>query len=64
VDAPLEAHQALVRPWRTATLVASLIAAVELVLLLGAVFMLVAKPLSHAMQRQPYRVLEYPSAKI
>ena len=51
MDAPLEAHQALVRPWRTATLVASLIAAVELVLLLGAVFMLVAKPLSHAMQR-------------
>jgi hypothetical protein len=50
VDAPLEAHD-LVRPWRTATLVASLVAAVELVLLLGAVFMLVAKPLSHAMQR-------------
>jgi hypothetical protein len=51
VDAPLEAHEALVRPWRTATLVASLVAVVELVLLLGAVFMLVAKPLSHAMQR-------------
>jgi len=51
VDAPLEAHDALVRPWRTATLVASLVAAVELVLLLAAVFMLVAKPLSHAMQR-------------
>jgi LytR cell envelope-related transcriptional attenuator len=52
VDAPLEAHDALVRPWRTATLVASLVAAVELVLLLVAVFMLVAKPLSHAMQRR------------
>jgi hypothetical protein len=51
VDASLEAHDALVRPWRTATLVATLVAAVELVLLLGAVFMLVAKPLSHAMQR-------------
>jgi hypothetical protein len=51
VDAPLDAHDALVRPWRTATLVASLVAAVELVLLLGAGFMLVAKPLSHAMQR-------------
>jgi LytR cell envelope-related transcriptional attenuator len=51
VDAPLEARDAIVRPWRTATLVASLVAAVELVLLLGAGFMLVAKPLSHAMQR-------------
>ncbi|MFL5927496.1 MAG: LytR C-terminal domain-containing protein [Gaiellaceae bacterium] len=51
MDAPLEARDALVRPWRTATLVATLVAAVELVLLLAAVFMLVAKPLSHAMQR-------------
>src|SRR5436309_4141978 len=51
VDAPLEAHDALIRPWRTATLVASLVAAIELVLLLAAVFLLVAKPLSHAMQR-------------
>jgi len=51
VDAPLEARDALVRPWRTATLVATLVAAVELVLLLAAVFMLVAKPLSHEMQR-------------
>jgi LytR cell envelope-related transcriptional attenuator len=51
VDAPLEARDAIVRPWRTATLVASLVAGVELVLLLGAGFMLVAKPLSHAMQR-------------
>lgn len=51
MDAPLEARDAIVRPWRTATLVASLVAAVELVLLLGAGFMLVAKPLSHAMQR-------------
>jgi hypothetical protein len=52
VDAPIEAHDALIRPWRTATLVASLVAAVELVLLLGAGFLLVAKPLSHAMQRR------------
>ena len=51
MDAPLEAHDALIRPWRTATLVASLVAAIELVLLLAAVFLLVAKPLSHAMQR-------------
>jgi hypothetical protein len=52
VDAPLGGHDALIRPWRTATLVASLVAAIELVLLLGAVFLLLAKPLSHAMQRR------------
>ena len=51
MDAPYDASDALVRPWRTATLVASLVAAVELVLLLGAAFLLLAKPLSHAMQR-------------
>ena len=51
MDAPLDPHDALIRPWRTATLVASLVAAVELVLLLGAAFLLLAKPLSHAMQR-------------
>src|SRR5207248_11246412 len=36
----------------TATLVASLVAAVELVLLLVAAVLLLAKPLSHAMERQ------------
>ena len=56
MDTPLNASDALlsdalVRPWRKATLVASLVAAVELVLLLGAVFLLLAKPLAHAMQR-------------
>jgi LytR cell envelope-related transcriptional attenuator len=50
VDAPLS-PDALVRPWRTATLVASLVAAVELVLLVGAAVMLLAKPLAHAVQR-------------
>jgi hypothetical protein len=49
VDAPLTPSDALIRPWRTATLVASLIAAVELVLLIGAGFYLLAKPLSHAL---------------
>jgi hypothetical protein len=52
MDAPLPAPDALIRPWRTATLVASLVAAVELVLLLVAAVLLLAKPLSHAMQRQ------------
>jgi hypothetical protein len=51
VDTPLTAPDALIRPWRTATLVASLVAAIELVLLLGAGFLLLAKPLAHAMQR-------------
>ena len=51
MDTPLIAPDALIRPWRTATLVASLVAAVELVLLLGAGFLLLAKPLAHAMQK-------------
>jgi hypothetical protein len=51
VDAPLSAQE-IVRPWRTATLVASLVAAVELVLLVGAGAMLLAKPLSHAVQHR------------
>jgi hypothetical protein len=49
VDAPLTAPDALIRPWRTATIVASLVAAVELVLLLGAGVLLLGKPLSHAL---------------
>jgi hypothetical protein len=51
VDTPLSAPDALIRPWRTATLVASLVAAIELVLLLGAGFLLLAKPLTHALQK-------------
>lgn len=39
--------ESLVRPWRTATLVASGVAAVELVLLLAAGLVLIGKPLSH-----------------
>jgi hypothetical protein len=50
VDAPLS-PESLIRPWRTATLVASLVAAVELVLLLGAGGLLLAKPLAHALHR-------------
>ena len=51
MDAPLPSPDALIRPWRTATLVASLVAAIELVLLIGAAVMLLAKPLAHAVQR-------------
>jgi hypothetical protein len=52
VDTPFPAPDQLIRPWRRATIVASLIAAVELVVLLVAGFALLAKPLTHAMQRQ------------
>ena len=52
MDAPLTAPDALIRPWRTATIVASLVAAVELVLLLGAGVVLLGKPLSHALRHQ------------
>jgi hypothetical protein len=45
VDSSLPALD--VRPWRTATLVASAFAAVELVLLVIAAFVLLARPLSH-----------------
>lgn len=38
------------RPWRRATLAASLVAAVELVLLLVCAALLVAKPLTHALR--------------
>ena len=44
------------RPWRRATLVASLIAAVELVLLVVCAAVIVAKPLAHAVQRHAEHV--------
>jgi len=50
VDAPLEAPDALIRPWRMATLVASLVAALELVLLLGAGVFILAKPFARAVR--------------
>lgn len=50
MDAPLTPPDALVRPWRLATLVASFVAAVELVGLVILGFLLLAKPLAHAIQ--------------
>ena len=50
MEAQLSPHD-LVRPWRRATLVASAIAAVELVGLLLLVLVIVAKPLAHTVQR-------------
>src|SRR5436305_1874365 len=63
MDAPLPAPDALIRPWRTATLVASLVAALELVLLLGAAILLLAKPFAHAMQRHAQHAAFAPAAK-
>jgi hypothetical protein len=63
VDAPLSSPEALVRPWRTATLVASLVATVELVLLIGAAVLLLAKPLAHAVQRHAAASALAPAAK-
>ncbi len=50
MDHPLTSPDALVRPWRTATLIASAVAALELVLLAGAGAALIAKPLSKQMR--------------
>ena len=64
MDAPLPAPpESLVRSWKTATIVASLVAAVELVLLLGAALLLLAKPLSHAMQRHAEAAAAPPAVK-
>jgi hypothetical protein len=51
VDAPFLAPQDLIRPWRRATIAASVIAAAELILLLGAGALLLAKPVSHVIKR-------------
>ncbi|MGH3049768.1 MAG: hypothetical protein ACRDLK_06385, partial [Gaiellaceae bacterium] len=64
MDAPLTGGpDALIRPWRTATLVASLVAAVELILLVVAAVLLLAKPLSHAMQRHAEAAAFAPARK-
>ena len=64
MDAPLTAPDALIRPWRTATLVASLVAAIELVLLVGAALLLLAKPLAHAVQRHAEAAALAPAAPV
>ena len=51
VDAPLLSEHELIRPWRRATLVASLVAAVELVLLIVVAVALLAKPLARSVQQ-------------
>ena len=60
---PLTSADALIRPWRTATLVASLIAAVELVVLAGGAVFLLAKPLSHAVRSHAAAAAAHSTAK-
>ena len=62
MDAPISAQE-LIRPWRTATLVASLVAALELVLLLGLAAVFVAKPLAHSLQHHAETVAYAPAKK-
>jgi hypothetical protein len=62
MDAPFTAD-ALIRPWRTATLVASLVAAVELVALIALAFVLLAKPLAHAVRHHAEASAFAPAAK-
>jgi LytR cell envelope-related transcriptional attenuator len=63
VAAEAVAPEDLVRPWRTATLVASSVAALELVLLLGAGAVLLAKPLSRAIEHKAAAVAAAPKKK-
>jgi hypothetical protein len=63
VDTPLTPADALIRPWRTATLVASLVAAVELVVLAGLAFLLLARPLAHAVENHAAARGATPAAK-
>src|SRR5439155_16889388 len=63
VDQPLTSPEALVRPWRTATFIASAVAALELVVLCIAGFALLAKPIAHRVQAQTEkRVFAQPAA--
>jgi LytR cell envelope-related transcriptional attenuator len=61
VDAPFLTPQDLVRPWRRATVVASVVAAIELVLLLVLGALLVAKPLSHAIEKHAVATASRPA---
>jgi LytR cell envelope-related transcriptional attenuator len=63
VDAPLPAPDALIRPWRTATLIASLVAAIELILLFGAGVFILAKPLSRAVRHHAQATALAPAKK-
>ena len=63
MDAPLLSEHELIRPWRRATLVASLVAAVELVLLVLIAAVLIAKPLARSVQVHAENRAFAPAAK-
>jgi hypothetical protein len=62
VNAPVTADE-LVRPWRRATIAAASIAAVELVLLVVAGAVLIAKPLARAARHHAEKVAAAPAAR-
>ena len=62
MDAPLS-PDALIRPWRTATLVASLVAALELAALIAVALLLLAKPLAHAVRQHAQAAALAPAKK-
>jgi hypothetical protein len=63
VDAPYLSDQELIRPWRRATILASAVAALELVLLLAGAMILLAKPLSRALQDRAVTKVYAPTRK-
>jgi hypothetical protein len=63
LQAPLLGSDLAFRPWRTATVVAGLIAAVEFVALVVLGAGLLAKPLSHAVLRQAEAAASAPAPK-
>ena len=63
MQAPLLGSDIAFRPWRTATVVAGLIAVVEFVALVVLGAMLLAKPLSHAVLRQAEAAASAPAKK-
>ena len=63
MQAPLLGSDIAFRPWRTATVVAGLIAVVEFVALVVLGAMLLAKPLSHAVLRQAEAAASAPTKK-
>jgi hypothetical protein len=56
VDAPFPTSHELVRPWRRATFLAGGIAAIELLVIIGAGARLLAKPVSHVIQNEALAV--------
>ena len=58
MDAQFLTSQELIRPWRRATFVAGTIAAIELIALLGAGAMLLAKPITHAIDKAAVASIE------